>query len=81
MKRRDFLQKSALTMAGIAVSGIGSFNPRKLLAADAATEDISLDILTADPDAAIREIEQLIKSAAAAGGQISGMPPFRGAYR
>ena len=64
MKRRDFLQKSALMMAGIAVSGIGSFYPRKLLAADAATEDISLDILTADPDAAIREIEQLIKSAA-----------------
>lgn len=63
MKRRDFLQKSALMMAGIAVSGIGSLYPQKLLAADAGARDLSLDIITADPDAAIREIEALIKSA------------------
>lgn len=64
MKRRDFLQKSALMIAGIAVSGIGSLHPQRLLAADAGARDLSLDIITADPDAAIREIEQLIKTAA-----------------
>lgn len=64
MNRRNFLQQSALLMAGIAVSGFGNLTPQPLLAANAGAGDLSLDIITADPDGALREIGQLIKDAA-----------------
>jgi hypothetical protein len=62
MNRRDFLKRSSLLASGFALFANSDIFTRGLYAATSSPPNISLSIITAAPEAAIKEIEQLIKS-------------------
>lgn len=61
MDRREFLKKGSLYVAGAFIAGTGFFN-KKAFAETAGAVNFSIDVVTGSPDAAIRKIDQLIKS-------------------
>ncbi len=59
MNRRSFLQQSALLASGIV---LGSWNSKGLLAANSASMQLSVDVLTTEPVRAVGLIEALIQN-------------------
>lgn len=64
MKRRDFLRKSSLIVAGAACAGMGGLRPRPAWAGITTPNDFCLDIVTDQPGYAIPRIEQMIRHSA-----------------
>lgn len=61
MNRRDFLLRSSLVIPSMALTGLFS---RKAWASNNIAQTFSIDMVTAHPDQAIKQIEQVIKNTA-----------------
>lgn len=60
MDRREFLKKSSLVASGIFVAGIPGIFQSKVFPATFSKHEFSLDVITPEPERAIRRIEMLL---------------------